>query len=157
MALPAHRVAAVCVLVLGVYLQVAEWVDLYPWNNVRQGNGQEMLDIALAAAAGVLVGALWMSRRWAPLLAAWALSMWAWLQAVTWWPPYFGGATPGWRDVHARWFDDTLHVLPRDALHLPPDANHLTLQVLIVIALAACLNAAWRGFAEPDIAMAPRA
>ena len=150
MAWPAHRLAAGAVLVLGIYLQVAEWIDLHPWNDVRDGNGQETLDIALAAATGVLTGALWVSRRWAPLLAVAALSMWAWLQAMTWWWPYLTGASPGWRQVYDGWFQGTLHVLPRDETHLPPDANHLTLHVLIVLALTASLAAAWRGFADRD-------
>lgn len=142
---PAHRLAAVAVLALGVYLQVVEWVDLRPWNDIRQGNGQEMLDLLMAAASGVLTGALWVSRVWAPLLTTMALSMWAWLQAMTWWAPYLQGAPPGWQDIYGRWFEDTVHVLPRDATHLPPDANHLTLHLLIVAALALSVAAAWRG------------
>ncbi|WP_334165363.1 hypothetical protein [Phenylobacterium sp.] len=145
MAWPAHRLAAAAVLVLGIYLQVVAWVDLYPWNDVRRSDGQETLDVLAAAATGVLTGALWVSRVWAPLLSAMALSMWAWLQAMTWWAPYFAGAPPGWQAVYGLWFENTVHVLPRDARHLPPDANHLTLHLLIVAALAASLLAAWRG------------
>lgn len=146
----AHRVAAAAVLVLGIYLQVVTWVDLYPWNDVRRSEGQETLDVLMAAATGVLTGALWVSRIWAPLLSAMALSMWAWLQAMTWWAPYIAGAPPGWQAAYGAWLEDTVHVLPRDAAHVPPDANHLTLQALIVAALAASLLAAWRGVSRPD-------
>ena len=148
MSLPAHRLAALCVLVLGGYLQLVEWVDLFPWNDVRRGNGQETLDLILAAATLVLAATLWVSRRWAPLLAVGGLAAWAWLQAVTWWFPYFEGASPGWRRTWDRWFSETIHILPRDADHLPPDANHLLLQALIVVALAASLTAVARGFSR---------
>lgn len=146
---PAHRLAAVAVLLLGVYLQVVEWVDLAPWNDLRQGDGQEALDLAMAAASGVLTGALWVSRIWAPLMTSMALSMWAWLQAMTWWAPYLQGAPPSVRDAYGRFVESTVHVLPRDATHLPPDANHLTLHILIVTALLLSLAAAWRGVGQP--------
>lgn len=65
---------------------------------------------------------------------------------------YIAGAPPSAPAVYGLWFENTLHVLPRDGGRLPPDANHLTLHLLIVAALAASLLAAWRGLspgAEP--------
>jgi hypothetical protein len=141
-----NRVAAGAVLVLGGYLQLVEWVDLHPWNDVRHGNGQETLDLILAGASIILVGWLWISRRWAPLAASLALAAWAWLQIASWWIPYVQGASPGWRRVYARWFADTVQILPRDADHLPPDANHLVLQALILAALIASAAAFVRSF-----------
>jgi hypothetical protein len=44
-----NRAAAVSVALLGGYLQLVEWVDLLPWNDIRRGNGQESLDLVLAA------------------------------------------------------------------------------------------------------------
>lgn len=145
----AHRCAALAVLTLGVYLQVVEWIDLYPWNDVRTGNGQEMLDLMLAPLTVMLVAWLWTSRRWGPLTAAIALMVWAGLQVTTWWSPYVWGASPGWRRTYDRWFADTVQVLPNDGVHLPPDANHLVLQALIVAALACSAVAAWQGFRRP--------
>ena len=34
-----------------VYLELTEWIDLFPWNDIRQGNGQAGLDVVL----GVLI------------------------------------------------------------------------------------------------------
>ena len=147
--MPAHRCAALAVLGLGLYLQVVEWIDLYPWNDVRTGNGQETLDLMLAPLTVMLVAWLWTSRRWAPLTASVALMVWAGLQVVTWWSPYVWGASPGWRRTYDRWFSDTIQVLPNDGVHLPPDANHLVLQGLIAAALGLSAAAAWQGFRRP--------
>ena len=144
-----HRRAALAVAVLGVYLQVVEWIDLHPWNDVRTGNGQELLDLLLAPVTVMLVAWMWTSRRWAQLTASVALLVWAGLQVTTWWSPYVWGASPGWKRTWARWFADTVQVLPNDGAHLPPDANHLVLQVLIAAALALSAAAAWQGFRRP--------
>lgn len=130
------RRAAVGAAVLGGYLQLVEWVDLFPWNDIRDGNGQETLNLALAVVSIGLVWALWRGGRIATGLATAALTAWAWLQFATWWVPYIGGATPGWKRVWERWWGETIHVLPRTSENLPPDLNHLVLQALIVTALA---------------------
>jgi hypothetical protein len=140
-----HRCAALAVLALGAYLQAVEWIDLHPWNDVRTGNGQEMLDLLMAPLTVAAVAWLWTSRRAAPVVLSAALLVWAGLQVTTWWSPYVWGASPGWRAVYDRWFGGTIQWLPNDGIHLPPDANHLVLQSLIVLALAACLVASWRG------------
>jgi hypothetical protein len=138
----AHRLAAIAVLALGGYLQLVEWVDLYPWNNVRHGNHQEMLDLAIGAATLALAALMWIGWRPAAWLSAAGLGVWAWLQLTTWWIPYFAGASPGWARTYARVFAETTAWLPRSEGHLPPDANHLVLHLLIVIALAASVRAA---------------
>lgn len=139
-----NRLAAVSVAILGGYLQVVEWIDLYPWNDVRTGNGQETLDLILAGATIVLILGLWFFGRAAASVAAAALAAWIYLQAVTWWVPYFQGASPGWRRVYEKWFADTINILPRTEDKLPPDANHLTLHLLLLLAFALCLLAVFR-------------
>ena len=95
-----HRRAALAVAVLGVYLQVVEWIDLHPWNDVRTGNGQELLDLLLAPVTVMLVAWMWTSRRWAQLTASVALLVWAGLQVTTWWSPYVWGDSPGWKRTY---------------------------------------------------------
>lgn len=138
-----NKLAALTVLVLGVYLQIVEWIDLFPWNDVRSGNGQETLDLILAGVTLFLVIALWLAGRWAAALTSLALAIWAWLQFTTWWIPYWSGASEGWQRVYANWFADTLQILPRTETQLPPDANHLLLHVLILVALTASIRAAF--------------
>ena len=133
----ANRWAAVAALV--AYLPRVEWVDLYPWNDVRHGNGQESLDLVLALVTLALAAGLWVGGRVVPLMALMLLGAWAWLQAISWWNRYLQGASPGWRRVYAHWFAGTIQALPGDATHLPPDASHLVLQILILVALGASL------------------
>lgn len=139
----ATRRCTVPVVVLGGYLQLVEWVSLFPWNDIRRGNGQEGLDLILAVATVVLAFGLWRRWRVVSIVAAVALAGWAWLQATTWWVPYAAGASPGWARVYGRWFGETVSVLPRWGDHLPPDANHLTLHILILTALGFSVRAVW--------------
>ncbi len=128
---------------LGVYLQLVEWVDLGPWNTFVDGsNGQEQVDLLLGVLTIVLVVSLWRGGRVATLGAVAATGAWAALQIATWWVPYYQGAAPAWQRTYARWFADNVQVLPGDATHLPPDANHLVLHILIAVAFVLSLLAA---------------
>lgn len=139
---PAFVRAATALAALGIYLQIIEWIDIRPWNNITQGNGQEGLDVALAVAMAVLVVLLLRCRPWSAWLVSALLSVWAMLQISTWWIPYLAGASPAWERTYAKWFQDNLQVLPTSPGHLPPDASHLVLHALIVLALAMSLAAA---------------
>lgn len=46
------RLSLVSQIVLLVYLEAIEWIDLFPWNNIRHGNDQQALDIALGGDHG---------------------------------------------------------------------------------------------------------
>ena len=144
---PWHRRAAVAVLVAGLYMEAVEWIDLYPWNDIRHGNGQATLDYAIAAV--VLAQFLWLLRgdRAGALVAVALMGLWSWLQIATWWLPYFAGVSPGWAKVYAKWFAGTTQILPTWPNHLPPDANHLTLDLLIFSAFLSSLAALIASFA----------
>jgi hypothetical protein len=135
---PAMKRAAVGVLALGAYLEVVEWANLYPWNDIRSGNGQATLDYAIAAIILVLFVVLWRGGRIAGVVATALMGLWGWLQIQTWWLPYFTGASPGWKKVYARWFSGTTQILPVWADHLPPDANHFALNLLLLLAFVLC-------------------
>jgi hypothetical protein len=128
-------ISAAAQLVLLLYLELIEWVNLFPWNDIGQGNGQAGLDIFLGVI--LLAGAIASVRRWKPLL--WVpfvvYVIWMALQIVSWWAPYIRGASAGWQQVYLRNFSQTIQWLPRSGNHLPPDAAHLVLQILIVWAL----------------------
>lgn len=134
----ASRRAAIAVAALGVYVEVVEWIDLAPWNKLINGSyGQEALDVALAVILSVLTVALWQRVPIAPVAAVLMTGTWAALQIAAWWVPYFRGASPAWEHTYATWFADTVHWIPAAGNNLPPDANHLVLQTLIVAAFAA--------------------
>src|SRR5215213_10194428 len=134
-------VAVGCQLAAAAYLQLVEWVDLYPWNDLSHGNAQEKMDIALLA--GQLLIAFWFAReRLAGMLAGWAAyAIWMYLQLVSWWQPYLlGGRTvgPNW------YFARTYKFLPAIGQRPTPDADHIVLQLLITVVLVTSGMAIWR-------------
>ncbi len=40
--------------ILFLYYQVIEWVNLFPWNDIRRGNGQASLDLIMGGSYGRL-------------------------------------------------------------------------------------------------------
>lgn len=132
---PRHKASIVAQSTLALYLQAIEWIDLFPWNDVRKGNGQETLDLALAAMCALAILATW--RRWRPGLyfACLFYLVWLALQIATFWVPYVLGASPRWQRIHALHFGETTQILPIWGAHLPPDACHFLLQLLLVAAL----------------------
>jgi len=44
---------------LFAYYQIIEWVNLFPWNDIRRGNGQATLDLIVAAVLGIFIVATW--------------------------------------------------------------------------------------------------
>lgn len=144
------RRAAIALLALGVYLEAVEWLDLSPWTtdvSVTHGvNGQATLDLAMGGIIIVLAAWLWRGG-WIPALVATAfLTLWGWLQIASWWIPYFQGASSTWKAVYARWFANTVQILPSSPGHLPPDANHFVLQLLILMALILAVYESFSGF-----------
>jgi hypothetical protein len=127
------RAAVISQLVAAIYLQVVEWVDLFPWNNVAHGNRQEGLDVILLLVQAVVIWAFLRRTLWL-MVAGWGFyAVWLWLQVVTWWKPYlFGGRRvgPNW------WFARTYKFLPAIDQRPVPDANHVVLQLLILVVLA---------------------
>jgi hypothetical protein len=134
--------AVAALIALLVYLEMIEWVDLFPWNDIRGGNGQAALDIALGVVLSLLIVGVWWRKIFAAVAAALFCAIWLWLQIETWWVAYLLGASPGWKHVYARVFSSTVKILPADADHPAPDAAHLILHMLIVLALFASLFAA---------------
>ena len=132
---PIVRLAIGSQCVLLVYLQVIEWIDMFPWNDIRRGNAQETLDVIIGVAMTGFIIATW--RRWRPgiILAILFYVAWLWLQIQTFWIPYVFGASERWARIHAANFSETIQWLPRSGNHLPPDASHFVLQILLVITL----------------------
>ncbi len=118
--------------ILFIYYQVIEWVDLFPWNDIRRGNGQESLDLIVALVLGIFIMATWRRLRWVMTVGIGLYGLWVWLQIDSWWVPYLRGASPAWKRTYDRFFSETINFLPSDGIHLSPDACHMLLQVLIL-------------------------
>jgi len=127
-------------LLCAAYLQFIEWVPVFPWNDLAQGNGQEALDgILVVVQLGIAAGFAY-RRRWAMALGLALYAGWLGLQVDSWWRPYlFGGRTvgPGW------YFARTYKFLPAIDDRPTPDAAHVVLQVSLVLVIITGV-AAWR-------------
>jgi len=121
------------------YYETIEWINIFPWNDIRAGNGQAILDWIVTGILIVLIGITFF-RLWGAMIAAALLyGLWLWLQIDSWWIPYIQGASPGWTRVYGRFFSQTIKFLPSSGPHLAPDACHVVLQGLIVGAMLATL------------------
>ena len=143
-----YRTALLWQIALAVYMQVISWFPLGRWNYqaccppgleaLRRGT----LTLGDAAGAGAFLlplalfwlGARW-EWRWAMWLAVVATTVWLALQLWTWWPPYLLGASDRWAQVYARAFAESTPILPGWGNHLPPDAMHFFLQLLLAAAV----------------------
>ena len=52
-----------------------------------------------------------------------------------WWKPFALGASPAWQAHYEAVYANTLKVLPAFGKHIPPDAQTLTLQILLAATL----------------------
>jgi hypothetical protein len=122
-------------VLLLLYLELIECVNLFPWNDIRNGNGQEGLDITMGIIMLIAIAAA--VKRWWWVMAASTMfyGSWLWLQTETFWIAYFRGASPQWQRAYAHLFGGTIKILPADQDHLPADACHLLLEVLVAVAL----------------------
>jgi hypothetical protein len=118
-----------------IYYQLIEWVNLFPWNEIRGGNGQETLDWIVGAVLLALILITFFQVRWAMTIAVFQYGFWLWLQIDGWWLPYIRGASLAWKKVWVKYFGQTTNFLPAYGDHLPPDACHVVLHLLIVVAL----------------------
>lgn len=146
------RVAVACQLLTAGYLQLVEWVSLYPWNDLSKGNMQEKMDFAILGVQ--LLIAFWFIRRnlWLMGLGWAAYAAWLLLQIESWWRPYLlGGRTvgPNWYFAH------TYKFLPAIENRPTPDANHVVLQLLLVIVLVTGTFAIWKVATATRAAKAP--
>lgn len=133
----AVRVSVLSQIALLVYLQVIEWVDLFPWNDVRNGNGQEVLDIVLGVIMIAAIIATYQKSFAGTALAFVVYAAWLYLQVTTFWIPHIAGASEQWQRVHAAHFAQTIQWLPTWDNHLPPDASHFVLQLILLTAFIA--------------------
>jgi hypothetical protein len=136
----AVRLAVAAQLLCASYLQFIEWVPLAPWNNIANGNQQEVLDVVLAVLQVAFALAFAYRLRWAMALGLAGYSAWFALQIHSWWRPYlFAGyrVGPNW------WFAHTYKFLPQIGNRPTPDAAHVVLQITLLLVIVTGF-AAWR-------------
>jgi hypothetical protein len=137
---PATRRAVAAQLLCATYLQLIEWVPLFPWNDIRHGNHQELLDGILACLQLAIAIGFFFHKRWAMAIGLAGYGAWLGLQLDSWWRPYlFGGRTvgPNW------YFARTYKFLPHMDHRPTPDAAHVVLQLCLLLVIITAVGA-WR-------------
>jgi hypothetical protein len=140
----ARRHSLIALAVLFAYYAIDRWLPLGAWNNAYGfpvDNDQAILDvIVLAVLAGTYAG---VRAGWWPVMAIGVLllGVWCYFHWTTWWAPYaFGVDTPGEIRWHEQ-FEAGLQLLPRAGDHIPPDAEHIGIDVCLVPATVLTLRA----------------
>lgn len=122
-------------IVLLVFHQVTTLFDLYPFNNVRQYTLRERLQecsvnglLMAIPPFGFYFGISWMMT--AALFVYPALLFGEYL---SWWQPYFFGASQKWQQTYNRIFRHTSTVLPPIGNNPIPNLEHCILHGLTLI------------------------
>lgn len=160
------RISAGAQILLTAYFAFIVCVPLGVWN--RQPGHEAMfvslwhgkLDVASLIFLGIFVtpGIVYLaayrkgirSLMWFTLIFD---GVWLGLQIKSWWVPYLFGAAPEWQRTYERTFSQSYKFLPTIGKHLPPDAMHAVLQLLLVAAVLAGLIAAVSGFRAEESRM----
>jgi hypothetical protein len=119
-----------------IYFVVVNHVDLYPWNNLVS----PQLPSTLAGVVPFYALAFATGTRWLMLIGVVHSYIWLLLQVRQWWIPYLLGPTPihkdfGWYTEHG--YSETIKFLPAIADRPVPDAEHIVLQALSLLVVAA--------------------
>lgn len=141
------KAALVLQILLLAYWLTIEVVDLYPWNDLASRPASYDLGWSVAVNALQLLAYMALFalgiRPLAMLSVVGYGAYLAW-QLWIWWKPYILGASGDWQALYLESFSRTLKVLPVYGTRLPPDAQHLALQVLTLLTLIATAMAVSR-------------
>ena len=131
------RLAVIALIVMLGYFVAVNHVALYPWNNLRSGTAELASTLAGVIPFGLYIIAFARRVRGGMLVGMVHGYVWLALQIRQWWIPYLWGST--WLHSSLEWYTEhgyaeTIKVLPPIGDHPIPDAQHLVLQLLSLIA-----------------------
>lgn len=141
--------AIFCQALLAIYLQVVEWIPLGHWNNIANGNGQQITDIVLPILQLAILMAYWKRWRWSMLAGLALYGLWLYMEVKSWWIPYFRGASPQMMHFYEHWFSHTYKFLPAIDGHPVPDAEHTVLLFLLLAVLTSSVTAVQKVIRQP--------
>ncbi len=124
-------------LLVGYWLAI-EVVDIFPWNDLASRSLDYGLNTEIAVTALPLLGLMLLFalgvRPLAILSVLGYLGYLVW-EIWVWWKPFVIGADPAWKAFYASNLARTLKLIPAIGQHIPPDAQHLALQLLMLVTL----------------------
>jgi hypothetical protein len=123
-------------VLLLLFHQATTLFDFYPFNNVRQYTLKERLVECcvngLLLATPALGSALQLQRMMTVSLVIYPVLLVG--EYLSWWHPYFFGASEGWQKIYDRLFKHTVVVLPRIENNPVPNLQHAVLHLLTLAA-----------------------
>ena len=133
-------------VLLAVYFQLLNWFPLGSLNaqanftpafdSLRSGKLSWSDGVFLFAfIVPVIVYYIGMIKKqlWLMILSIVFYMTWFILQITTWWKAYIFGADDRWYNTYQRVFSATHKILPSRGRHLPPDTEHLLIQIFLVL------------------------
>ena len=130
--------AAVAEATMLTYFMFQNYVDLSTWNNLADSESQLPSTLmGLVPGTAVVVATLRGGRRSARAAIVWVW-IWVGMQITQWWIPYLFGVNPLTQDG-GQWYVDgdyarTFQLLHTEEGRVVPDAQHLTLHTLSILA-----------------------
>lgn len=134
------KAALVLQTLLLAYWLAIEVVDLFPWNDLasRPADYDLRWSVALNALQLLAYMALFaLGIRPLAMLSFLGYAAYLAWQLWVWWKPYVLGAGSERQTLYAQSYSRTLKLLPELGGRFAPDAQHLTLQVLVLLTLIA--------------------
>ncbi|MBA2392800.1 MAG: hypothetical protein H0V70_08640 [Ktedonobacteraceae bacterium] len=131
-------------LALAVYLFIINWIDLFPWNNVRAVSVRRKLLLSLTNYPLLCFIA------WAFLLGIHVLMVGAFVMMsifygifyiVSWWIPYFYGLSERQQQEYERKSAGTVTILPRIGKRPVPNVERMIAGGLIVLMFVSAIQA----------------
>jgi hypothetical protein len=134
--------ALILQMLIVVYWEVTEYVDLFPFDDVRGNHWQNSVSASLANDVPklLILAVFWFARnqwqskwyRFFIFSAGVYYLVYLGLQIRVWYPRYLWGATPEEAKAYAKKFGQTIKLLPTYGHHLPPDLQHNVLQLMTI-------------------------
>lgn len=142
-------------ILIMVYFEVTEYVDLAPFNDVATTENSFAASLANDLPKLFILIILWIGMRWmtSPTYLFLYFSsiiyyiVYLILQILEWWPRYIFGATPEEAADYYEKFSKTIKILPSWDNHLAVDLQHNILQTItitIIVVMIITLVKLWK-------------
>ena len=122
-------------LSLLIFHQATTLFNLYPFNNVKGYSLKERLVecIVNGTMMAVPLAGFYFHVQWMMVSALIIYPALLVGEYLSWWQPYFFGATEAWQKMYDRLFRNTIIVLPHIKNHPVPNLEHVILHGLTLI------------------------
>jgi hypothetical protein len=133
----AQRRSLWALALLFAYYAIDRWLPLGAWNgsfNFPVDNPQAILDIiVLVVIAGSFAAVRY--QIWPGMIAGTGLlGLWCYFHVTTWWLPYVRGVDTASELRFHEQLSSNLQLLPRWGTHIPPDGEHIAIDVFVFAA-----------------------